>query len=63
VYTGSGWGNLRESDHLKDPSVDGRIISRWILRNWDADMDWIDLAQDRNRWRALVDALMDLGFP
>jgi hypothetical protein len=23
--------NLRESDHLEDPSVDGRIILRWIF--------------------------------
>jgi hypothetical protein len=54
VYTGFWWGNLRERDHLGDPDVDGRIILRWIFRKWDAGvMDWIDLAQDRDRWRAL----------
>jgi len=26
------------------------------------DMDWIDLAQDRDRWRALVNAAMSLRF-
>jgi hypothetical protein len=28
VYTRFWWGNLRERDHLEDPSVDGRIILR-----------------------------------
>jgi len=35
VRTGFWWGNLRESDHLEDPSVDGRIIVRRIFRKWD----------------------------
>jgi hypothetical protein len=26
-------------------------------------VDWIELAQDRNRWRALVTAVMKLQFP
>jgi hypothetical protein len=26
-------------------------------------MDWIDMAQDRDRWRALVNALMNLQVP
>ena len=30
-----GGGNLREGDHLGDPSVDERIILRWIFRKWD----------------------------
>ena len=29
------WGNVREKDHLGDPSVHGRIILRWIFRKWD----------------------------
>jgi hypothetical protein len=27
------------------------------------DMDWIDAAQDRDRWRALVNAIMNLLVP
>ena len=26
-------------------------------------MDWIDLAEDRDRWRALVNTVMNLRFP
>jgi hypothetical protein len=43
VLTEFGWGILRERDHLEDLVVDGRIILRWIFRNWDGGMDWIDL--------------------
>jgi hypothetical protein len=28
---------------------------------WDG-MDWIDLAQDGDQWRALVNTVMNLGF-
>ena len=48
----------------------GRPRRRWednIKMNlqdvgWGA-MAWIDLAQDRDRWRALVTAVMNLQFP
>jgi len=35
VYTGFWWEHLRERDHLEDPSVDGRIVLRWIPRKLD----------------------------
>jgi hypothetical protein len=29
---------------------------------WD-DMDWIDMAQDKDQWRALVNMVMNLQVP
>jgi hypothetical protein len=48
----------------------GRPRRRWVnnikmdLREVGCDgRDWIDLAQDRNRWRAHVNAVMNLRVP
>ena len=58
------WGKPRERDHLGDPGVDGSIILRWIFGKWDVGgFNWIDLAQDRDRSRALVNVVMDLRVP
>jgi hypothetical protein len=57
VHTGFWWGDLREGAHLGDPGGD------WIFENWDGGMHWIELAQDRDRWRALVNAVMNLRVP
>jgi hypothetical protein len=58
------WGNLRETDHLKDLGVDGRIILKMDLQEvgWDV-VAWIDLVQDRDRWRALVNAVINFQVP
>jgi hypothetical protein len=48
----------------------GRPRRRWVdnIRmdlgevGW-CDVDWIGLAQDRNRWRALVNSLLNLRVP
>jgi hypothetical protein len=63
VHTGFWWGELREGDHVGDPGVDGRIILRRIFKKWDGGMDWIELALDRDRRRAVVNAVMNLRFP
>jgi hypothetical protein len=34
---------------LGRPSRRWGIILKWILKKWDGDVDWIELAQDRDR--------------
>jgi hypothetical protein len=63
VHTGFSWKNLSEEDHFEEPGLDGRIILKCISEKWDRGLDWIDLAQDRDRWRAVVNAVMNLRIP
>ena len=63
MYTGIWWRNLRENEHLENNGVDGRIILRRIFRKWDGGADWIVLAEDRDRWRALVSTVMNFRVP
>jgi hypothetical protein len=61
AYTGFSWGNLKERGHLGDPGVDGRKNGSSGIGMW--GVDWIELAQDRDRWRVLVNAVMNLRVP
>jgi hypothetical protein len=56
-------GDLGEKGHLEDPSVDGDNIKIELEEVGCGGMDWIDLAQDRDRWRAFVNAVLKLRVP
>jgi hypothetical protein len=54
-------GKPEGKDHLKDQDVDGRMGSKWTLgRLVGRGVEWFHLAQDRDRWRAVVNAVMKL---
>jgi hypothetical protein len=51
-------------DHLEDAGADWRITFGRIFSKWDAGgKDWIYLPHDRDRCRALVNAVMDIRVP
>ena len=64
-----------ERDHFEELEVNGKVILLFygiiLIVNIKMDhqevrwggMDWIELAQDRDRWRALVNAVMNLRVP
>ena len=50
-----------EREHLEEPCVDGKTILRCVFRKWNVGgMDWIELAQDKDRWQVFVNAVMNL---
>jgi hypothetical protein len=55
-------GKPEGKNHLKDQSVDRRMGSKWTLGRLvgEGGVEWIHLAQDRNWWRAVVNAVMNL---
>ena len=58
---GLGGGNLGERDHLGYLAFGG---SKMDLQEVGCQgMDWIELAQDRGRWRVVVNAVMNLRVP
>ena len=62
MLAGFWWGNLKE-DRLQDPFVSGRIILKWISEKLEGGVNWIHLAHDRDRWRAVVNAVMNPWAP
>jgi hypothetical protein len=50
------WESQKERYHWEDQDVGGRTILKWIL-------DRIDLAQDMDQWRVLVNTVMNLRVP
>jgi len=60
----SRWGNRREGDHWGRPRRRCVDNIRMDLQEVGCGyMDWIGLAQDRESWRTLVGAVMNLRVP
>jgi hypothetical protein len=61
---------MRSAGHVARMGRWGRPRRRWVHNigmnlgevGW-GDVDWIGLVQDRNRWRALVNSVLNLRVP
>jgi hypothetical protein len=49
-----------ERVHMEDLGVDGRIMLKRIFKKSAGGMCWIDLAQNKDRWLAIVNMVMNL---
>jgi hypothetical protein len=66
VCTGCWWGSVRERGHWEDQHVDGIKKLKRIFRMFgggEGRGDWMELAQDRDRWRALVVTVRNFRVP
>jgi hypothetical protein len=62
---GYWWESQKERDHWEDQDVHHRVDNiKMDLRaiGW-GGLDWIDMAQDRDQWRALVNTVLNLQVP
>ena len=57
------WGNLRERDYWGDQDVDGDNIKMDLEKMVRGCGDRMGLAEDRDRWRALVNRVMNFRVP
>jgi hypothetical protein len=55
--------NLKETGHLEDVGSEGKIILKFIVDIGFEGVDSIHLAQDMDRWRALVNTVMNHRVP
>jgi hypothetical protein len=61
-HTRFWWGNLRERENLEHLEVDGEVILKRILKI-SVRRAWTILDQVRDKWRAVVRAVMWLRVP
>jgi hypothetical protein len=54
-------GKPEGKDHLKDQGIDGSMGSKWTSgRLAGGGVEWIHLAEDRDRWWAVMNAVVNL---
>ena len=60
-HTGLWWGNLKERHHFKGLGINGFKMLKWTLKI-ELDLEWTELAHERDKCLAAVDTVINLGF-
>jgi hypothetical protein len=55
-------GESERKNHWEDLGISVRIILKWILKTCEG-FDCINLSRDRDKWRAVVNTVMNLRAP
>ena len=61
IYTGYWWGNTKEREQLQDPVTDGRIVIKLTLKIQNGC--GLVQAQDKEKWWAVVNVVMNMQVP
>jgi hypothetical protein len=57
------WESQKERNNWEDKDVGEWTIKMYLKEiGWDG-VHWIDMAQDRDQWRALVNTVLNLRVP
>jgi hypothetical protein len=56
-------GRPEGKNHTEDLGVDGSIMLKWLFKKWDGGHGLDYSVLNRDRWLALVDAVMNLRVP
>ena len=59
---GTSVGKTQGKRHLEDLGVAGRMILKCFFKKWNAGVEWIDVAQYRDRRWALTGAAKKVRF-
>jgi len=51
---------VRKRDHLEIPRCRWEEKLKWVIKKVYGNMDWIYLAQDEDKWWAVVKAVMNI---
>ena len=63
IRSGFCWVNLKKRHHSAELGVDQMILKCTFREKRRKGADWINLAQDRDSWQAVVNTVMNIQVP